>query len=436
MSAPANISENRKLIDFKELKDTVKGEELEALTEHILRGLRYDPFRSGRGADGGKDLHCIQRVKSDLAEYSRTWLVQCKHFAHSGRGVNEDDIGSIVDKCRKHQADGFLVVTTTVLTNELVKTLEAIAAEKRDGIVTGYWDEHRLRELLLRPQLEEVLRRFLPESFARVQALQPVEILLEKLKAQGLDGDALTDIGQRITRALDEVREKKSPSLRIYPAASLNRDQLDKVTAFFSSGKVEETADALTILPYEEWSALISSFIAESPDHAEELLEHIATKSAEEDQRFTAVRRLISDFKYGLDNILPLIEGLHRDSVKLLADDLDLEELVSRKIESAVMNENPSSFDQLPAHLGISGVIVDDLEFDFEDGSTLTAHAQLSVETEVSPDGGEDYVPYSFPGTATVYINGSEDMTVESLSVDVESFFGDPEEEPEPPDED
>jgi len=434
MTNPSTSDSESKLVEFKELKDTARGEELEALTEHILKALGYEPFRSGRGADGGKDLLCVQKIKSELVQYNRIWLVQCKHFAHGRRAVNEADIGAIVDKCRKHGADGFFVVSTTVLTNELVKVLEAISAERRDGIVTGYWDEHRLREILLRPAVEDVLRRFLPESFRRVQALQPVEILLEKLGAQGVDGLALAEIGRLIARSLDAGRVKKNPSLKYYPAASLDRDSLEVAVAAFSSGDLEGSAEALAKVPYEEWSALVSGFEAENRASAEDLLEYLATEGAEEDQRFAAVRRLVSDYEYGLDEILPLIEQLQPDSVAVLVDDLGLERLVRERVEAGVANENPHSLDDLPAHQGIVGVDVDTVEFSHDPGNTLTARVEFTVEVSVSADGGEDYESYCFPGQGTVYVYGINQMDLEDVSVDVTEFFGTPDGDLEPPD--
>jgi hypothetical protein len=94
------------MLDFKELpKD---GEAFEQLVRELLFSYGMDVEWSGRGPDGGRDLMCREPLRSLIAPASRTWLVQCKHFAHADRSVGADDLNNVVDSCTQHKATGYL----------------------------------------------------------------------------------------------------------------------------------------------------------------------------------------------------------------------------------------------------------------------------------------------------------------------------------------
>ncbi|MBU2470639.1 MAG: restriction endonuclease, partial [Proteobacteria bacterium] len=132
---------NKKLlIDFREISEYHRGEGLEALTRELGKRLGLNPAWSGRGPDDGKDLLFTEIINGQLANVKIRWLVSCKDFSESGRAVNETDAGSILDKVKQHNANGFLLVTTTTVTSGLKKVLDGLNKGEIDRIRTHVWD--------------------------------------------------------------------------------------------------------------------------------------------------------------------------------------------------------------------------------------------------------------------------------------------------------
>jgi hypothetical protein len=91
------------MLDFKELPQD--GGAFEQLIRELLFSYGMTVEWSGRWPDGGRDLS-RESLKSLIAPTNRTWLVQCKHFAHANRSVGVDDLDNIVDSCAHHNATG------------------------------------------------------------------------------------------------------------------------------------------------------------------------------------------------------------------------------------------------------------------------------------------------------------------------------------------
>lgn len=150
------------MIDFTELPSD--GNDFELLVRELLYAKGLEVYWSGKGADGGKDLLCIERHESCFKSSSQRWLIQCKHNAHSGRAVNKTDLDSIVDSCAEHNATGYLLVCSTFPSSNLVKRLEEIQTTK--GIVTHFWDCRSLERELLKPANWGIANMFFPRSLA------------------------------------------------------------------------------------------------------------------------------------------------------------------------------------------------------------------------------------------------------------------------------
>lgn len=435
MSAAARKpkAEQPKLIDFRELHDTALGEELEALTEHVLRALGYETSRSGRGPDGGKDLIFSEPLKSDFVTQNRRWLVQCKHNAVSGRAVNEADIGPIVEKCKKHDASGYLLVTTTTATDGVVKLFEKLTADREYHLVAGIWDEHRLREVLSREQLREVLKRFLPEGYARLQALEPEAVILERLKDKGLSEDELTRVSDVVSAALDAAARRRDlaaqnlTSTHIYPAATSFRAEIDEATTHFLERRLADCVAVLDQLPFEEWTASIDAYVRHNRGDAEQLLRESARLGLEEDVRLAAARRLVDEWRYTLAGVLPYLHALGRESMAILALDLTLDAPVALAIEGRVYDSDPDDLDELPPHR-VSDVSTERIEFSLdEEAERLVGEVELSVEVVIGEEDGDSGLSMYFPGHATVTVRGDDrhDVDVEEISVDIQSFYAD-----------
>lgn len=418
--AGESTSSDRKLIDFRDLRDTARGEELEALTECILKRLGHETNRVGRGPDGGKDLICSERVSGDFVTHNRRWLVQCKHPATSGKAVSEKEVGSIADLCVKHGADGFLLVTTTVVTKELGARIEAFTADRRQGIVAGVWDEHRLREILLRREMRDVLKRFLPDGYARVATLEPEAILVESLREKGLTDDELDEVQASITSGLEAAaqRMQKLESHDIYLAATSYRAVIDDATALFLEGKTQEAADHLEELPFEEWEACISRYIGCDKQRTEDLLRLLAERSGEEDRRYAAVRRLVEGWGYELFEMARYARTLDRESIRLLMHGSDAERRIVAAVERAIFDQDPKGFDELPPHQ-IDEVTFDAIEY-VSETDEIRSELELTVGiVYMDGDGTSD----SYPCTTTATVTSSGEVSVGEVVSDTSKFF-------------
>ena len=76
------------------------GEDFELLCEEVLRtkGLRFHK-RVSRGPDSGADIIAVHSSIDELGfTVKARILVECKHYARSGRSVRESQVGSFVER--------------------------------------------------------------------------------------------------------------------------------------------------------------------------------------------------------------------------------------------------------------------------------------------------------------------------------------------------
>ena len=173
------------ILDFKELStsraSSPAGEDLEGLVRELGKRLGLSPDWAGRGSDQGRDLFFIERRKGVLGSEDLRWLVSCKDFANSGRSVSEHDVGSVSDKVRQHSADGFLLVTTTTASTGLKAVLDAFHTQ--GSVKTKVWDRHELEDFLLQDAHLDLVKRYLPQSYAAFRRLSSLPQALEALEA-------------------------------------------------------------------------------------------------------------------------------------------------------------------------------------------------------------------------------------------------------------
>ena len=150
------------MLDFKELSKD--GQELEQLTRELLfnKGLRV--YWSGKGPDGGKDLICIEELEGTFSPSIKTWLIQCKHKAHSGASVGVGDLDDIMDSCTQHNATGYLLVTSTQPSSKVIERLDGISNNPSNNITASYWDAVKIERLLTTSNHWRIAQRFFPVS--------------------------------------------------------------------------------------------------------------------------------------------------------------------------------------------------------------------------------------------------------------------------------
>lgn len=150
------------MLDFAEIAKS--GTQFELLVREILFSLNYHVIWSGVGADGGRDLLVREEIQSVFGRRFFTWLVQRKHFANSGRSVGLADLDNILDSCSQHNADGYLLASSTYVSSAVVNRLEAINADRSKHLVTNFWDCTILERLLSTPENWGIAQRFMPVS--------------------------------------------------------------------------------------------------------------------------------------------------------------------------------------------------------------------------------------------------------------------------------
>jgi len=150
------------VLDFTEL--SADGQDLELLVREILFRHGFSVHWSGKGADGGRDLICIERRGSFFQKDERKWLIQCKHNANSGKSVGIAELDDISDSCAHHGCQGYLLVCSTHPSSAVVNRLEGISNNPQNTLIATYWDSVKIEQLLYTPRNWALAQRFFPIS--------------------------------------------------------------------------------------------------------------------------------------------------------------------------------------------------------------------------------------------------------------------------------
>lgn len=73
------------MIDFKELPQD--GTAFEQFIREMCLIYDLHPQWTGKGPDQGRDILITEKARGSIGDFTRRWLVQCKHFAHSGKSA-------------------------------------------------------------------------------------------------------------------------------------------------------------------------------------------------------------------------------------------------------------------------------------------------------------------------------------------------------------
>lgn len=153
------------MIDFKELPED--GIKFEQLIRELLVREGFETHWTGVGQDGGRDLVVTEKLKGELSEYERKWLISCKHTANSGKSLGREQAGNITEDCKAIGAEGYILVCSTQPTASLVTRLSEI--ENKQKIITKFWDSIEIEKKLLKPNTFSLIHTFFPESAKNYQ---------------------------------------------------------------------------------------------------------------------------------------------------------------------------------------------------------------------------------------------------------------------------
>lgn len=156
-------------IDFKEIPEAHKASGEQDRFELFARDFFEDVFKfqvvsePSRGADGGKDMLCVEQQAGTLSRSSIKWLVSCKHKAFSGNSVTPDDESNILDRIEQFKADGFIGFYSTLASSGLNNRLDSYKDRYRIQI----FDKEKIESCILGHKRYELFRRYFPQSYQR-----------------------------------------------------------------------------------------------------------------------------------------------------------------------------------------------------------------------------------------------------------------------------
>lgn len=161
------------MIDFKEIGD---GESWELFARDFLKELGYTiEVPPDRGADGGRDIIVTENLSGHLGTYSFRWIVSCKHFAVSGKSVNNDEEKNLLERVKKFKAQGFIGFYSTIVSSGLNDTLVRL---KESGDISDFaiFDHKMIESKLIKKGSSQILQRYFPESYKKIK---PLHLILD-----------------------------------------------------------------------------------------------------------------------------------------------------------------------------------------------------------------------------------------------------------------
>jgi hypothetical protein len=163
------------ILDFKEIPkaNTGKGDQdtFELFARDFLEILGFEIIQHpDRGADGKKDL-IVQESRHGISGVTKIkWLVSCKHHAHSGKSVSDNDEPNILDRISVHECDGFIGFYSTLPSTSLGKNFEGL---KKKTNIDSY-DRERIEKILLEsPQGLRLASRYFSKSYENYKIENP-----------------------------------------------------------------------------------------------------------------------------------------------------------------------------------------------------------------------------------------------------------------------
>ncbi|MBB3453160.1 hypothetical protein FHT86_001416 [Rhizobium sp. BK313] len=410
------------ILKFEELSDSEqkspKGENFEGLIREIGRELGLRPEWTGRGADQGRDLFFTERREGPLGTTQVRWLVSCKDYAHSQRSVSEQDVGAVTDKLVQHEADGFLLATTSIATTGLKSLLDGIA--KQGQYKTLVWDRHELENILLREPCTHLVKRYLPKSYEAYQRLSSIPQALNSLSVL-MPGEIF-----RKVEAVFEAYQAGDVWLtgeRIWPHESASIETIDRaLSALLESDDAASAARILSRdeIEFEAFEATLTAIASVRPIQAQDLCRAIVKDGNDAGPALSAFRFFVQEFEPANEEQIRLAANLSRD---------DLTDLYAIEVDNFIVAElssNPEKYsawgqlDALSSSTRLEDCHVDGLEFTPDRrNAKIEFSAALEIWVELSY-AREDAGSFSFPGSVTGHID-ADGIYIQDFSVDTGS---------------
>lgn len=158
------------LLDFKEIPLANVGngsqDEFELFARDFFELLDFQIDEGpDRGADGGRDLIVKEKRTGTLGDSVIRWLVSCKHKAHSGASVLENDEVDIPGRLTQFNCDGFIGFYSTIASSGLSKKINALKDRNYEVCIL---DHEKIEKVLLEnSKLDSLIKRYFPISYEK-----------------------------------------------------------------------------------------------------------------------------------------------------------------------------------------------------------------------------------------------------------------------------
>ena len=209
-----------------------------------------------RGADGGKDLIVLEELIGNLTTTKRRWIISCKHYAHSGKSVSNNDEIDVLGRVRNYKAEGFIGFYSTLPSSSLRQKLK----NHEDEIAIKVWDKEEIESHLINDKrLQVVFKRYFPKSHKNWQSHNSAPTMVfdsyTPLECVVCGKDLLVDKSGNVAVAIKWENEKRYV-LDVYWACRGYCDRKKEDMIYKESGAItgwEEIADLSIPMVYLRW---------------------------------------------------------------------------------------------------------------------------------------------------------------------------------------
>jgi hypothetical protein len=162
--------------EFKRLSKD--GTRFEALICQLLEAMEYRILeKPAVGVEGGRDILVERILKDVMGERREKVVVQCKHYAQSGKAIGDKEVGVWENAMRRYKARGYLLVTDTRVTENLSKSFREFTEDEANyPRWAAFWDVDDIISLLSR--FGKIQDTFFPPT---PSALTPLEDLAHEV---------------------------------------------------------------------------------------------------------------------------------------------------------------------------------------------------------------------------------------------------------------
>lgn len=163
------------ILDFKEVSQANLANGLQDTFELFARDffmMLGFQIKEGpdRGQDGGRDLIISEKREGIIGITEIDWLVSCKHKAHSGKAVLDNDEIDIKGRVEAHGGKGFIGFYSTIISSPFERKLDGL---KRYFDVKVFDRELIEKALLENPKGKIIAKRYFPISFSKWEEDHP-----------------------------------------------------------------------------------------------------------------------------------------------------------------------------------------------------------------------------------------------------------------------